>query len=174
MKSTIPRAVAPVLMVTVLGMGCGTSYRPQERGRISLVLTGQGEEALEKDGKRYKIGGFSEELVEAVKGHAAAEEHARTYQHQRNMGTGLAILGATGLLVGYLSFAFLVGPYDSTAEGGGPSPAARRTLMITMSSGLLVGLASMFGAGRYSQQGQAHLLDAINIYNADASRGQGR
>jgi hypothetical protein len=173
MKSTVRRTVAPVLMVTLLSVGCGTSYSPREPGRISFVLTGQGEEALEKDGKRYKIGGFSEDLVEAVRGNAAAEEQARSSVHQQRVATGLTILGGTGLALGYLSFAFLVGPYDSS-DGGGPSPKARRNLMITMSSGLLVALVALAGAGRYSQQAQAQLLDAVNIYNEDASRGRGR
>ncbi len=173
MKTAIPRAVAPVLVVTLLSMGCGTSYQPQERGRISFVLTGNGDEILERDGQRYKIDGLSGRLVEAVKGNVAAEEQARAHIHDDRVGTGLVILGVTSLVVGYVSFAFLVGPYSSS-DGEGPSPAARRNLMITMSSGLLVGLASLIGAGRYSQQSEAHLLDAVNIYNEDASRGQGR
>ncbi len=43
--------------------------------------------------------------------------------------------------------------------------------MITMTSGLLVGLAAMIGAGHYLGS-EAHMLDAVNIYNEDAAKGR--
>jgi hypothetical protein len=174
MNSSLQRALAPVLILAVLSMGCGTSYAPREPGRINFVLTTGGEEALEKDGKRYKIGGFSGDLSEAVKGNPAAEEHARAYVRRERIATGLAILGGGALGIGYLSFALLVGPYDSTAEGGGPGPEARRTLMITMTSGLVVWAVSLIGAGINYYAAEGHLLDAVNVYNDDAAKGAPR
>jgi hypothetical protein len=161
-----------VALSVLLLMGCGTSYRPRETGRITFVLTPTGDEALEKDGKRYGIGGFSGDLVEAVTGNVAAEEQARNYVHQRRVGSGLLGLGIVAMLVGYTSFAFLVGPYDS--DTGGPGPQARRNLLIAMTSGLLVGVVSLALGSRQLLSAEGRLYDAVNIYNDGAGRSQDR
>ena len=99
-KTAIQRALAPVAIGAVLSMGCGTTYSPRETGRISLVMSGLGEEVLKKNGKDYKIGGFSGDLIEAVSGNRAAEAHARKFVRRQRISTSLGILAGVALFVG--------------------------------------------------------------------------
>lgn len=170
MRRTLQGILAPVVLAVVSSMGCGTTYLPREPNRIHVVLNAGGQEVFEKDGKTYDVRGFSAGLLEAVQGNPAAEEHARTYVRRQRIANGLTIVAATALVIGYVSLAFLVGPYDSTTEGSGPDPHARKVLMITMSSALALGLASMTGSAIASQPLEGHLYDAVNIYNDGAAR----
>jgi len=80
MTAAIREVLTPVLISAVLSMECGTGYSPREPGRLNFVLAVGGEEALEKYGKQERVQGFPGDLVEAVAGNPAAEEHARTYR----------------------------------------------------------------------------------------------
>jgi hypothetical protein len=165
-KTAIQRALAPVAIGAVLSMGCGTTYAPRESGRISLVMSG-GEEVLEKDGKEYKIGGFSRDLIEAVSGSKAAEEHARAYVGRQRLSRGLAILTGVAMAVGTCLVAFAMAEPVSP-EKTGPDPNLQRNLGIAGVSLVLGSLVSAAGAvALYLPEGD--LLDAINIYNDDVA-----
>jgi hypothetical protein len=171
MRTTIQRALTPVVISAVMSMGCSTTYAPREPGRISLVMSG-GEEVLEKDGKEYKIGGFSRDLIEAVSGSRAAEEHARAYVRRQRLSRGLAIFSGVAFVAGSLLVAFAMAEPVSP-EKTGPDPNLQRNLGIAGVSLLLGSLVSLAGAVALDLP-EGDLLDAINIYNDDvASRWTG-
>jgi hypothetical protein len=172
MRAALQRALAPVAIAAVLSLGCSTTYAPGEPGRISLVMSGLGEEALKKDGKDYKIGGFSGDLLEAVSGNSAAEAHARKYVRRQRISTSLGILTGVALLVGACLVAFgMAEPMDSD------KPVSDSNLRMYVGyAGLSLLLGSLVSAAGAAALGipEGDLHDAINIYNDDvASRQRG-
>ena len=61
------KLVGLLAALAVFGMGCASTYRPQEPGRISFVLDGPGF-SLYKEGTNYGAGGLSSAPVRAVAG----------------------------------------------------------------------------------------------------------
>jgi hypothetical protein len=171
MKTAIQSILTPVAIYAVLSLGCGTSYSPREPGRLNFVMSGTGEEALEKDGKRYRVQGFSDELVEAVRGNSAAEEHARRFVHHQRLASGFAI--ATAVALGF-AVIFLAA---SMAEPAGtvspePTPTQDNGWKLGLASGIaaLIAGGTLTGAVVNSHSAEGHLYDAINIYNDDVAR----
>ena len=157
MKITIQKILAPVAICAGVSSGCATSYSPREPGRISFVMEA-GHEVLEKDGKKYNVGGFSGDLIQAVSGNPAAEEHARTYVRRQRSAAGLTIGFIGGLLVGDVLVALAMAD---------PAPGVekdRRPLGYTGLSLLAGGVACLIGALILGPP-EGHLYDAINIYN---------
>jgi hypothetical protein len=168
MKTSIRGMLRPVAILALLGMGCGTSYSPRAPGRINFLLSARGEEVLEKDGRTYKIGGFSSDLVEAVSGNPAAEKHARTYVHHQQISHGLAIVTTVALMVGVFLLAM------STAEPAGnvlpeDHHDQRVNLQIASAVAGVIGAAALTGAAVNGDTAQSNLHDAVNIYNDDVS-----
>jgi hypothetical protein len=147
-------------------MGCATTYAPRETGRIHFLTSGKGEEVIEKDGKKYSMDIFSGELVDAVSGNPAAEEHARTSVRRQRIGGGLAILAGLSVLAGYVTIAMTL-----TAD---PRRIDRRTTAIAGFSMLFGGVACGIGAGIMAATGEGHFYDAVNIYNDDVWRSRSR
>jgi hypothetical protein len=160
MKTTITRALTPVVVYAVLSMGCGTSYSSREPGRIHYVLSSTGEETIEKDGRIYKLSPFSGDLAKAVSGNKVAEEHARKYVHRQRVAGGLAIVAGIALIVAYIG----------VAESITGVPENRPRAAIIGYSSALGAMAAVVGAGIVGETGMGDLYDAINVYNDDVRR----
>lgn len=131
------------------GMGCATSYVPQEPGRIAVMSSGG--LVLVKDGKTFSGNGFSSESVEAVSGNPRAEEEARTYVRRMRTAGVLSLVGL-GTLLG--SFALYTGE---------PGHGNRNTAAIALEFGVVpIVLISAWTALATAPR---HLYNAVNIYN---------
>jgi hypothetical protein len=96
MKNALRNAAIPVAILAVLGEGCATTYAPRNTGRIHMVMSSKGEEAVEKDGKRFTFGVFTGNLADAVSSNPAAEEQMDSYiRHKRAAGGGLPFFPAS-------------------------------------------------------------------------------
>jgi ABC-type Fe3+-siderophore transport system permease subunit len=161
--------LTPVAIYAVLSAGCATSYSPREPGRIHFVLNHGGEEALERDGQKYPIGGFSGgQLLAAVTGNSAAEARARAYVDHRQTFSGYAIV--TGIALAVVGFLFI----GLTAEPLGDAPpessqSNRNKAGIAMGIAGVIGTAAFIGAAINGEAAQRNLYDAINIYNDGVS-----
>jgi hypothetical protein len=172
MKMPIQRILAAVLISAIVSMGCATSYSPQEPGRIYFLTSGKGDLVFAKDGKTYNAQWTSSDIREAVAGNQAAEEHARTFVRRQRIAGTLAILAGVGLVLGFAVLAF------SAAEpaGAGPGPVTddhgdtARNMRIAAFTMLLGSVASRAGGVTVGATSEAHLYDAINIYNDDVFR----
>jgi hypothetical protein len=166
MKMPIQRILTPVLISAIVSMGCATSYTPQEPGRIYFLTSGKGDLVFGKDGKTYRTEWTSSDILEAVSGNPAAEEHARTFVSRQRTAGVMVILAGVGLIVGYtLLYAGITGD---------PDRIDRRTTAIAGVSTLLGSFASFIGGLTVGVTSEGHLYDAINIYNDDVSRRQTR
>ncbi len=143
------KLTALVASLAILGMGCATTYHPQESGRISFVLDGPGF-SLYKDGTKYGAAGLSSAPVRAVAGNPAAEEHARTYVSRTRLFWSIYTV-ALGCLVTSL----IVQPQD-------PGHGDRRDVATALGA---VGLAGLFASLIPAFTAPGHLYDAVNIYN---------
>jgi hypothetical protein len=152
------RKLALTAILTTLCFGCASSYTPREPGRISIVGA-TGRPVLVKDGKTYGFTGFSSEPVDAVAGNPEAEEHARTYVHRSRI----------GVVLYSLAVASLVGAIATHSNEPG------HTVRNEVADGTLIGsLGLLIGSLVFISTAPGHLYDAINIYNDDVSRRQGR
>jgi hypothetical protein len=166
MKMPIQRILTPVLISAIVSMGCATSYSPQEPGRIYFLTSGKGDLVFAKDGKTYSSQWTSSDILEAVSGNKAAEEHARTFVRRQWTAGAMVILAGVGLVVGYtLLYAGITGD---------PNSIDRRATAIAGVSTLLGSCASLIGGVTVGATSESHLYDAINIYNDDVSRRQTR
>lgn len=143
------RATAILLVSSIVSMGCATSYRPQETGRISYVLDGPGF-SLYKNGEKFSASGLSSAPVRAVAGNPLAEEHARTYVRRSRIAWTLY-----GVAIASLVAALSLNP-DGHAQGD------RRQ------AGLIFGIsgfAALLAGAHVFMTAPSHLYDAVNIYN---------
>jgi hypothetical protein len=149
------KVTSRILVVVLLSfaLGCAGTYVPREPGRLSIT-GGVGGTALVKDGRRYSMGGLSSEVVEAVSGNPAAEDHARTYVRRTRTGIGLFTLGIASLVAGGLTF----------KDGDGHQ--TRNGVAIGLEVGWLV---SWIASLATLATGPGHLHDAMNIYNDGVS-----
>ncbi len=138
--------VAAIAMSTV---GCASTYRSQEPGRISFVLDGPGF-SLYKDGTTYGASGLSSGPVRAVAGNPAAEEHARTFVSRSRL-----FWSIYAVAVGCLVTSVLVRPND-------PGQEDHRNIATGFAVAGFTGLATSLVAA-FTAPG--HLYDAVNIYN---------
>jgi hypothetical protein len=162
MKSTSRRSLTPLAILAAWCLGCGTTYSPRESGRIHFLMSGTGEDVIEKDGKTYKVRGFSRDLALAVSGNPAAEEHANIFVSRQRVAIGLELLASAAILAGWV---FL---YSAITMD--PTSIDRRRTAITSLSMFAIGAASGIGGGIVDATSRGHLEDAVNIYNDDAAR----
>lgn len=142
---TIAAATAALLLAS-----CATSHVPRRKDQVAVVMTGGGEMALHRDGVFYPLGVFGGQAVDAVQGVPAAEDAARTYGTER-ASSFVASLASAGLLVGSV-----------VVWNGGFENDSDRTLAL----GLVIGsLTLSLVSGFLQLEAQAHLLDAVNLYN---------
>jgi hypothetical protein len=159
----------PVAIYAILSAGCATNYSPREPGRLHFVLNHGGEEALERDGQKYPLGGFSGgQLLAAVNGNPAAEERARAYvDHQQSFSAYGIVAGIALVVAGFLSIGAMAEP-----TGGSPVESSqdnRGKFWIGMGIAGLIGAAGFIGAAINGDAAQRNLYDAINIYNDGVS-----
>lgn len=149
--------VALVTSVAVLSLSaCSTSYQPKAYGRLSTTMDGGGLR-LERDGHKFGMSAFSDDLIRAVEGNARAEEQARSYLWRARAGVGLAV-GALGMIIGGASML----PNSSDSDGSRQISSAREnTAQSLIIGGLLVDVIAL----SLMSSAQPRLLDAINIYN---------
>jgi hypothetical protein len=168
----VQRIFTPVMISAIVSMGCATSYSPQEPGRIYFLTSAKGDLVFGKDGKTRNAEWTSKDILEAVSGNPAAEEHARTFvRRQRTAGT-LAILAGVGILLGLTVLAVSAG--EPSGSGTDDHVDTARSMQIAASSILLGSLVSFASALTVGATSESHLYDAINIYNDGVSRGQTR
>ena len=143
------KAIAIIVMLGIFQIGCATTYRSQEPGRVSFVLDGPGV-SLYKNGERYSAMGLSSAPIRAVEGNQLAEDHARIFVTRSRIawilyGIGLAALGtAIGL-----------NP-NGHAQGG------QRTASVILG---ISGVTTVLAGGTVFMTAPSHLYDAVNIYN---------
>lgn len=143
------KVTALVAALAILGIGCASTYRPQEPGRISFVLDGPGF-SLYKDGTKYGAGGLSSDPVRAVAGNPAAEEHARTFVSRSRL-----FWSIYAVAVGCLVTSLIVHPND-TGHGD------RRDIATAFAVG---GFAALAASVVPAFTAPGHLYDAVNVYN---------
>jgi hypothetical protein len=151
------RTTAIIMVLGIVSMGCATSYRPQEPGRISLVLDGPGF-SLHRDGKEYGAMGLSSAPIRAVEGNPLAEEHARTYVRRSRIAWALY-----GIALASLVTAVALNP-----NGHAQGEQRQAGLIFGIS-----GLTTLLAGGAVFVTAPSHLYDAVNIYN-DGRAGAGR
>lgn len=143
------KLTASVVALAMAGLGCASTYRSREPGRISFVLDGPGF-ALYKDGTTYSAGGLSSDPVRAVAGNPAAEEQARTFVRRSRLFWSIYTVA-----VGCLVTSAIVASND-------PRQVERRDI----SAGFFTGAAAAFVASMIPAfTAPGHLYDAVNIYN---------
>jgi hypothetical protein len=143
------RTTAILLVMSIVSVGCATSYRPQETGRISYLLDGPGF-SLYKNGEEFGASGLSSAPIRAVAGNPQAEEHARTFVRRSRIAWTLY-----GVAIASLVAALSLNP-DGHAQGD------RRQ------AGLIFGIsgfATLLAGGAVFITAPGHLYDAVNIYN---------
>lgn len=158
------------LFGALLNAGCATEYVPRHNGRIHFVMSGKGDSLLEKNGKTFPVRdmGYSEEVVDAFADNPAAEAHARIYVNRERTAATMAIIAGITIVLGGLTVAFNAA--EPTRGLPPEDSAGRRTgMMWTGLSSMGVGALLGFGAAIVAGSAPPHLLDAVNIYNAQVS-----
>jgi hypothetical protein len=142
-----------LLVVVLVGTtACGASYRPRPGPRIVQV-----DRDFQRDGRTFRIGPMGGGAEELVAGNTRAIEYARRKQS----------LALRGWLVYGLGLATIIaGPIAATAA----TSDKVRTPLVFSALGVGAGLATL--GITWEIQGNAALLDAVNVYNddVDASR----
>jgi hypothetical protein len=148
------KLTALLTALALLGMGCASTYRPMEPGRVSFVWDPPGL-SLYKDGVTYGASGLSSAPVRAVAGNPTAEEHARIFVGRSRLFWALYAIG-----VGCLVTSVAVDPHEPGHDG-------RRDL----AAGFAIGGLAALTAGLVSAfTGYGHLYDAVNIYNDGSAK----
>lgn len=114
-----------------------------------------GNAAFVRDGKTYEGGMFGGGLIEAVRGNAEAEAHARAYRNL-NIGGFVAVLG------GGLSAASGAVLAAGSANGSEPRDRTNRAVGEVM---LVSGLAAYVTGLILIVNAPPHVFDAANVFN---------
>jgi hypothetical protein len=148
------RFVALLVAASVqLTIGCSTSYVPQSRGRVSVVIE-NGTWAYARDGETFRHGFLGSGLMRAVRGNPRAEAAAKEY-HDRQRDGLLITLG--GLVCSTVTMAYAVREIDRS-ENNNEVPTE-----LWVSLGCL--LASLTVGPIYIASAEPYRWDAINIFN---------
>ena len=149
-------AVAAVAVSFAALPACSSSYIPQARGRVSMMLM-NGSFAYVRDGRVYPHGFLGSGLVKAVRGNAAAERAAREYHDRQRDGL---LVGAGGLVCSVLSTAAMAHDLSGQQAADGSADEFPSTGWLALGC-LVAGLA---GLG-YIATAEPYRYDAINIFN---------
>jgi hypothetical protein len=149
--------VAVVAVVVVVGAGCSSSYIPQARGKVAIILK-DGKPAYTRDGEIYEHGLLGGGLVEAVHGNPRAEQAAHEYRSR--MGTGF-LVGFAGLVC--MTVTSVIAISKTEYVGNSHDPEAY------MLTALACGVASIAGFS-YAITAEPYRWDAVNMFNDDADR----
>ena len=150
-------AVAATLAAVIAALpACSSSYIPQARGRVSLVMM-NGAPAYVRDGQVIAHGFLGSGLERAVRGNPAAERAA--HQYRTRMRDGL-LIGLGGLLCSTIAAAKGAAMIDEAQDNFEDDDEV--PMEIWLSLGCFV--ASMGGLG-YAISADPLRYDAINIFN---------
>jgi hypothetical protein len=152
MRRFTPATVA----LALVSAACSSSYQPARSPRISVIQEG-GSPTLVRDGQSFSVGLFGGGIEEAVRGNAAAEEHATSYKTLSIAGWSVYVAGIGSSVAGLYLLA-------DNKVGGSDNDTAGATLALSGVAALVTSLVLIASA-------QPHLWDAVNIYNdgVDAS-----
>lgn len=139
------------LSVAVLCTACSSSYTPQSRGRVSIMMEG-GSLVYVRDGKTYPHGFLGGGLEDAVRGNPAAESAADEYTSRLTLGF-VGILGGLGCMVGATGFA--ASKIDEDDDD-----AAKNALFFALGCSVLTIVAT-----GYLATAEPYRWDAINLFN---------
>lgn len=136
-------------LLVLLCSACSSSYQPANSPRIATKADGGGL-TLVRDGEEFPVGVFGSDVLDAVRGNPAAEEHALSF---RNYMIGGFSVYAGGVTMGFTGLGMMsVAPADSNQHTMG-------TILGVAGLGAAVaGIVLLVNA-------PPHLYDAINIYN---------
>lgn len=152
-------AVAAALAAVVAALpACSSSYIPQARGRVSLVMM-NGAPAYVRDGQVIAHGFLGSGLERAVRGNPAAERAARQYRTRLRDGL---LVGVGGLVCSTIAGAMGAARMNEAQEGFDDDDDEQVPMEIWLSLGCFV--ASMGGLG-YAISADPLRYDAINIFN---------
>lgn len=153
MRSTAALALAAVLVALP---ACNSTYIPQTRGRVALIMQNGGP-AYVRDGQIIRHGFLGGGLLRAVRGNPAAERAAREYHERQKDGL---LLGLGGLLCSVIAAGKMAADLDAQQQDGESNDEVPTAAWIAL--GCLV--ASMGGVG-YIVTAEPYRYDAINIFN---------
>jgi hypothetical protein len=140
-------ALAILMALALAGMGCAT-YAP----RPSRHIVHDADDVYHRDGAELHVGPFGGGAEALVVGDARALESIRRQQHLMRVGWSVYALGVLTMVVG--------GAVGVTAA---PQRAKAPALLGALGAGAVV---TGFGI-KWILDGQAALVDAVNIYNDD-------
>lgn len=138
-------------LTTVLATACSSSYVPQSRGRVSIMMK-DGALTYVRDGKQHSHGLFGGGLRDAVSGNRYAERAADEYSDRLKLGL-VGLLGGTACMIG--SSVYAVREIDT-----GDDEHAERAMWI-----LLGCTAAMSLGAIYMATAEPYRWDAINLFN---------
>jgi hypothetical protein len=140
------------LTSVVLATACSSSYTPQSRGRVSIMMK-DGAITYVRDGKNYEHGLLGGGLRDAVAGNPYAERAADEYTGR--MKTGLVgVLAGAACSIGATVYGL------RKLEDEGSSDSAERTLWLVLGC-----TAVMLGGSLYMVSAEPYRWDAINLFN---------
>lgn len=139
-------------LTAALATGCSSSYVPQSRGRVSVMMK-DGAITYVRDGKLHAHGVFGGGLRDAVSGHPHAERAADEYNDRLKLGF-VGLIGGAACVIG--SGAYAVRELD--ADSNDDSAERAMWLMLGCSAAMVLGSLYMASAEPYR-------WDAINLFN---------
>lgn len=155
LRATATLALAAIVPLLALP-GCNSSYIPQARGRVSMILM-NGAPAYVRDGQVIQHGFLGNGLVRAVRGNPAAERAAAEY-HDRQRDGLLVSLG--GLVCSVAAAAKMASDLSDQPRDDGQSGDVPNAAWLALGCfGLTMG-----GLG-YVISAEPYRYDAINIFN---------
>jgi hypothetical protein len=146
----------PVALVLVVLTACSSSYMPQSRGRVAMMIR-DGQQAYVRDGRVYEHGFLGGGLVDAVEGNVRATRAANEYHDRMKTGIIAAVIGVAAMLGGTVVTASSL-DLDDTSDR---DEQRAKTGLLIMLGGMVL---SCVGAG-YAASAEPYRWDAINIFN---------
>ena len=144
----VSRAIGLLTALALLGQTACATYAP----RPSRHITHDADDVYHRDGAELRVGLFGGGADALVAGDARALEQVRREQHLLRVGWSVYALGILTMVVG--------GAVGVTAA---PQRARTPALLGAVGAGAVV---TGFGI-KWIFDGQAALLDAVNVYNDD-------
>ena len=142
------------LSIALAATACSSSYTPQSRGRVSVMMQG-GAPVYVRDGKIYEHGFLGGGLEDAVRGNAAAEVAADEYTGRLKLGL-LGTFGGLGCMIAGTSYA--ASRIDDDSDDSEDN--AERALWIALGCSVVTIVSAI-----YMASAEPYRWDAINLFN---------
>jgi hypothetical protein len=144
------------LSLAVAVTACSSSYTPQSRGRVSVMMQ-SGQHAYVRDGKTYEHGFLGGGLVDVVQGNPAAERAANEY-HDRMTWGAIGVLG--GMLCSLGGLGYAISQIDDNGTGSNDNSRARTGLYVALGCTVVMMIGTV-----YLASAEPYRWDAINLFN---------